>query len=89
MIESGQRDLVDRILVVTAKDTVRIHRVHARDGRSEQQIRAIMHGQADDDARNAAADDELDNNGTLEDLLPRVQQLHQQYMSLSAHLNFM
>ena len=83
LLESGQHDLVDRVLVVQAPEITRIQRVSARDGRSEEQIRAIIQGQADDAAREAAADDMIDNTGTLDDLQPQVLKLHQQYLQLA------
>jgi dephospho-CoA kinase len=84
LLESGQRDLVDRILVVNAPESVRIQRVHDRDGRSDEQIRSIMQSQANDAARQAAADDILDNTGTLDDLQILVNKFHQHYMSLAS-----
>jgi len=84
LLESGQRDLVDRVLVVNAAETVRIQRVQARDGRREEQIRSIIRNQADDAQRRAAADDSIDNSGSLDDLLISVRKLHQQYISLAA-----
>ena len=84
LLESGQHDLVDRILVVHAPEAVRIKRVQTRDGRSEAQIRAIIREQADDAARQAAADDVLTNDGTLDDLEPQVRKLHQQYTTLAS-----
>ena len=84
LLESGQRDLVDRVLVVNAAETVRIQRVQARDGRREEQIRSIMRNQADDAQRRAAADDSIDNSGSLDDLMISVRKLHQQYISLAA-----
>ena len=84
LLESGQRDLVDRVLVVNAAETVRIQRVLARDGRREEQIRSIMRNQADDAQRRAAADDNIDNSGSLDDLTISVRKLHQQYISLAA-----
>ncbi len=84
LLESGQRDLVDRVLVVNAAETVRIQRVLARDGRREEQIRSIMRNQADDAQRRAAADDSIDNSGSLDDLMISVRKLHQQYISLAA-----
>jgi dephospho-CoA kinase len=84
LLESGQRDLVDRILVVNAAETVRIQRVQARDGRSEEQVRSIIQNQADDAQRSAAADDKIDNSGSLDDLMISVRKLHQQYKSLAA-----
>ncbi len=89
LLESGQHDLVDRVLVVDAAEAERIRRVQARDGRSERQIRAIIDSQADDAARRAAADDYLDNNGTLTELEQSVHELHRQYIMLSRQDNFM
>lgn len=84
LLESEQRDLVDRVLVVNAAETVRIQRVQSRDGRGEEQIRSIMRNQADDAQRRAAADDNIDNSGSLDDLMTSVRRLHQQYKSLAA-----
>ena len=84
LLESGQRDLVDRVLVVNAAEPVRIQRVRERDGRSEEQIRSIIRSQADDAQRRAAADDNIDNSGSLDDLMISVNMLHRQYISLAA-----
>lgn len=84
LLESGQRDLVDRVLIVNATESVRIQRVLARDGRREEQIRSIIQSQADDEERHAAADDNIDNSGSLDDLQLSVHKLHQQYISLAA-----
>jgi dephospho-CoA kinase len=89
LLESGQHDLVDRVLVVNAAEAIRISRVLARDRRSERQIRSIISNQVNDAARQAAADDSIDNNGTLDDLEQSVRQLHQQYISLTRSDNFM
>ena len=84
LLESGQRDLVDRVLIVNATESVRIQRVLTRDGRGEEQIRSIIQNQADDEERQAAADDNIDNSGSLDDLQLSVHKLHQQYISLAA-----
>lgn len=84
LLETGQRDLVDRILIVNAAEPVRIQRVRTRDGRNEAQIRSIIRNQVDDAERHAAADDNIDNSGSLDDLLLSVRELHQQYISLAA-----
>jgi dephospho-CoA kinase len=84
LLETGQQDLVDRVLIVNAAEPVRIQRVQSRDGRNEEQIRSIIRNQADDAARHSAADDKIDNSGSLDDLLISVRKLHQQYKSLAA-----
>jgi dephospho-CoA kinase len=84
LLETGQRDLVDRVLIVNAAEPVRIQRVRTRDGRNEAQVRSIIRNQANDAERQAAADDNIDNSGSLDDLMLSVRKLHQQYMSLAA-----
>ena len=83
LLESEQYDLIDRILVVNAAESVRIQRVQARDGRDPEQIRSIIDSQVDDETRLSAADDTLDNNGSLDNLRISVARLHRQYTLLS------
>ena len=83
LIEAGQRDLVDRVLVVEADDSIRIRRVQARDGRSEAEIRAIQANQASRAACRAAADDIIQNDGDLEELSKQVTALHAGYLRMA------
>jgi dephospho-CoA kinase len=85
LIESGQRDLVDRILVNDAPETVQIERTRQRDRISEAEVRKILASQADRQARLAAANDVLDTNTNLENLKEKVNQLHQHYLQLAGH----
>ena len=87
LIESGQQDIIDRVLIVNATESVRIQRVQARDGRSKEQIRSIIQNQADDAERHAAANDSIENNGSLDDLQLAVHELHQQYISIARILH--
>ncbi len=89
LLESGQRDLVDRVLVVHAAEAVRIQRVRERDARSVDQIQAIIDSQADDSERRGAADDLIDNNGSLDELRLAVNALHEKYTALASRDNFM
>ena len=83
LIEAGQLEMVDRILVTEASESVRIHRIQARDGRSESEIIAILAAQTTDSERRAVADDILRNDGTLADLQSQVDMLHEQYLELA------
>jgi len=83
LIEAGQRDLVDRVLVVTAAAETRARRVHERDGRTLAEIRQIMTNQADLARQRAMADDWIQNEGSLEDLEIRVRELHRQYLEIA------
>jgi len=84
LIESGQRDLVDRVLVVEASEPVRVARATARDGTDPAQVRQIVAAQASAEQRRAAAHDVITNEGTLEALEAAVRALHERYRELAA-----
>jgi dephospho-CoA kinase len=83
LIETGQTTLADRILVVDAPEDLRIERVRRRSGLDADAVRRIMASQASRAERLAAADDVLDNSGSLAELEPRVEQLHRRYLQLA------
>jgi dephospho-CoA kinase len=84
LVEGGTaQQRVDRVLVVDADETLQIERLHARDGSSEEQARAILASQASRAARLAAADDVLLNTGTVAELRQAVDRLHEQYLHLA------
>jgi dephospho-CoA kinase len=84
LIESPDyRSRVDRVLVVDAPEEQRIARVRARSRLSEDEVRAIMRSQASRAERLAAADDVIDNAGTLEALRLQVAALHEKYLGFS------
>ena len=84
LLESGQSDLVDRILVIDAPEQTRIDRVAKRDRLSADEIHAILQTQADRETRLAAADDIIVNTGTLDELAEKVQAQHETYLALAA-----
>jgi dephospho-CoA kinase len=84
LIEVGQQDMVDRILVVDAAEVLRFARVNARDGRSEAEVRAIMAAQASRADRLAAAHDWIDNEGAVDTLRDQVARLDAYYRYLAA-----
>ena len=49
--ESGLPGMAEQIWIVKASDATRISRVMARDGRSEENIKSIMHAQAEEEDR--------------------------------------
>jgi dephospho-CoA kinase len=74
---------VDRILVVDVDEAVQLRRVMERDGCTEEQARAILASQTSRSARLAAADDVLQNAGTVMDLRQAVDRLHERYLRLA------
>lgn len=80
LVESGNyRQRVQRVAVVDCDDEVRIARVMARNGLARAEVERIMATQASREARLAAADDVIDNNGSLDHLNTQVDALHAMY----------
>ena len=86
LLETGQGETVNRILVVDCPEDEQIQRVCSRDGISRERVRRILSAQSSRPERLAAADDVIDNSGTLAELTPQIQALHQSYLALSRSL---
>lgn len=82
LLETGQSDLADRILVVDLPPELQEERAGLRDGQSRENIRSIMAAQCSRRQRLAAADDVIDNGGTPQRLEAQVDAMHRRYMSL-------
>lgn len=83
LLEAGQTDLVDRVLVIDTPESEQIARTRRRDGVSEEEVRRIMSAQASREQRLARADDVIENNGTLEELRSRVAGMDEFYRSMA------
>jgi dephospho-CoA kinase len=83
LIESGQMEFADRILVVDATEAAQLARVSQRDNQTENEIAAIVASQASRDARLAVANDVIHNNSTLDELKQQVATLHQKYLTIA------
>lgn len=77
------RQRVSRILVVDCPEHLQVSRVMKRSGLSEEQVRAIMATQVSRETRLAAAQDVISNAGSIDDLLPQVERLHEKYRALA------
>ncbi|CAK0742071.1 dephospho-CoA kinase [Gammaproteobacteria bacterium] len=84
LLESGQVDAVDRVLVVDCPTEIQIRRVMARDNVPRTQVEAVLAIQATPGARVAIADDVLVNDSDLETLHHQVNVLHQRYLEWAA-----
>ena len=82
LLETDQRDLVDRILVVDTGVDKQIARVTLRNDLPRHEIMAIITAQASRDRRLAAADEVIDNNGSLADLEYQVRAQHEKYLKI-------
>lgn len=84
LVENKLTLMCDRVLVVDCPEALQIERATLRDGSATQTIKNIMAAQASRDDRLNAADDVIDNSGSLESLSPQVHALHALYLSKSA-----
>ena len=83
LLETGQEQTVDRVLVVDAPRETRIERVLQRDDSPRATIEGILAAQIGRQQRLDCADDVIDNSGNLDNLRPQVQALHNKYLKLA------
>jgi dephospho-CoA kinase len=77
------RRRVQRVLVVDCPELVQVERVRRRSALAEDEIRRIIAAQTPRAARLAAADDVIDNSGSLDALHKQVRELHARYVELA------
>lgn len=75
LVETGQQEAFDLVVVVDVDPDRQVRRVGRRDGLSAAQVEARMAAQASREQRLAAADVVLDNNGSPEELAAQVADL--------------
>jgi dephospho-CoA kinase len=84
LVESPDyRRRVDRVLVVDAPEELQLERVRRRSGLADDEVRAIVAAQATRAQRLAAADDVIENRGTIDALREQVAALHRKYLEYS------
>ena len=79
LMETGQWREMDRVLVVTCDEEIRIQRLMESRAMEREQVQRILDAQMTDTARSEHAHDVIDNNGSLADLTSRVDNLNRQY----------
>ena len=83
LVESGQNQFVERVLVVDVPESLQLERTVKRDSNSEEQVKAIIAAQASRQQRLDYADDVITNDDSLSQLQSQVEELHQQYLELA------
>jgi dephospho-CoA kinase len=84
LIESPDyRSRVDRVLVIDAPVEMQVERVRLRSALSEAEVRAIVAAQTTRAQRLAAADDVIENRGTIDALRKQVAAFHLKYLEYS------
>src|SRR6516225_8997348 len=85
LVESGMAPLFPLVVIVHAEVEVRLRRLVEQRGMSEEDARARIAAQADDEQRRAVADIWLDNSGTQEDLVERARDVWDHRILRFAH----
>lgn len=85
LLESGMRDLVQRVLLVDVSEEEQMRRVLHRDQVHQLQVRQILNAQATRSQRLAIADEVLVNDGSPAALADKVAALHQHYLQVAAN----
>ena len=75
LVESGMAPMFPLVVVVHADVELRVQRLVRQRGMSEDDARARIAAQADDDQRRAVADIWIDNSGSQEDLVQRAREV--------------
>ncbi len=81
LVETGQADRFDLVVVVDADEASQLARVRTRDSLDEPSARARIAAQATREARLAAADVVVDNSGAPDDLEDQVDRLWQRLVT--------
>ncbi len=80
LIETGQQDLVDRVLLIDVPEDLQRTRVAARDGLDDAQIDDILQAQTERETRLHHADDVICNDGDIKKLHTAIEKLHRKYL---------
>ncbi len=83
LLENHWQSAVERVLVIDTPEQQQLQRTMQRDHIDEKSARAILGSQMSRQDRLQAADDTIENSGSIDDLQEKVQQLHLKYLKLA------
>jgi dephospho-CoA kinase len=83
LVESGFNQFTDRVLVADCPSHLQASRLRARDGEDPARIERILATQLSRKERLRAADDVIDNSGSVESTLAQVEALHERYLAIA------
>ena len=81
LLEAGQNDFTDYVVVVDVPEELQVARTSARDNNDPLLVRKIMAAQLSRADRIARGDEVIDNRGSLDELREQVDALHQRLLS--------
>jgi len=80
LLESGNYEFVDRVLVIDVPESLQLERIGKRDNISAELAQNIIKSQISRGERNKKADDIIINDAPIEDIRKLVVQLHNKYL---------
>ena len=80
LVESSQKDLCDRLLIVDVPEEVQLQRTMQRDNNDKEQVKRIIASQTSRQQSLQQADDIIENTGSIQELQRKVEALHQNYL---------
>ncbi len=80
LLESGNYEFVDRVLVIDVPESLQLERIGKRDSISTDLAQSIIKSQISRSERNKKADDIIVNDAPMEDIRKLVVQLHNKYL---------
>lgn len=83
LLEGQYQHYVDRICLVISNESLKIERICRRDDVTPQFAKRLLNTQMPAEKSIPLADDIIDNNGTLNALYKKVDQLHHFYLKLA------
>lgn len=84
LVETGQQNKYDHVIIVDVSTETQLDRVMQRDGSTREHALKILSSQATRAQRLAVADSVIDNSDTLNSLRPQVESLHRKLLAIAA-----
>ena len=81
--ETKSSSFYDRVLAIECEKEIQIERASKRDSSNEKQILKIIKSQASTEDRNKIANDVIKNNGTKEEFIKLLEDVHIKYLMLA------
>lgn len=83
LFEKERNPILSRTVVVDIPEEMQVLRTQKRDMHSPEEVEQIMRTQATREMRLGGADDVIYNDKQIQDLLPQVKKLHQDYLKMA------
>ena len=83
LFETSQFEMCNRTLLIDVSKEAQILRTAARDNVSKSQVEKIISSQMDRDQKINKADDVIVNDGEINDLISKIDDIHQKYIEIA------